>query len=274
MSMKTSKEMSPVKTIQSNIVTLPNRPPFMLAQPLAQIYQVEPEAINRAVKRNPDKFPDDFCFQLSESEWEVLRSQNVTASGVLLRQNGGAKLSKIRFSPYGFTHYGANMLASVLRSKVATERCIQIMRVFSEMEHRELSVEKKKARIHQAQLALDYQARIESKVERRELTDAIKRLVEWAGENNPESNAERYYVIFTKMVATVLFNLRKFERNLRDEIPASALRKLQMVESAVATWLNEELDKKPDYHEPYRIIKERTKKLVDLIGQYDLSVPA
>jgi hypothetical protein len=108
MSKKISKEMSPIKTIQSNIVTLPGRPPFMLAQPLAQIYQVEAKEINRKVRRNPDRFPEDFCFQLSESEWEILRSQNSTASEVLLRQNGGANLKKIRFSPYGFTREGAN----------------------------------------------------------------------------------------------------------------------------------------------------------------------
>ena len=107
MSIKT-KEISPVKQIESSIMILPARPPFMLAQPLAQIYQVEPEAINRAVKRNPDKFPEDFCFQLSESEWEVLRSQNSTASEVLRYQNGTANWDKIRFSPYGFTREGAN----------------------------------------------------------------------------------------------------------------------------------------------------------------------
>jgi hypothetical protein len=76
-----------------------------------------------ASPRNPDRFPDDFCFVLSETEWEVFRSQNVTANW-----------DKIRYSPYGFTREGANQLSTALKSKVAAERSIQIMRAFSEMD--------------------------------------------------------------------------------------------------------------------------------------------
>jgi lipopolysaccharide biosynthesis regulator YciM len=236
----------------------------MLAQPLAQIYQVEPKAITRAVKRNPDRFPDDFRFELSEAEWEVLRYQN-----------GTANWEKIRFSPYGFSREGANMLSTVLRSKVASERAIQIMRAFSEMERKAVSDEMKRSKAIARQGKIEWQqARLEGKVERLDFTEAIKGIVELADEQNPENNAKKYYVTFTNMVPQLLFNLRKNIKNLRDELPASALRRLQMVESVVATWINEEVARKPDYHEPYTIIKERTKALIDVIGKIDLSVPA
>ena len=60
-----SKELT-VSMIQSNIISLPGRPPFMLAQTLAEIYEFTVKRVNQAVKRNPKRFPDDFYFQLSQ----------------------------------------------------------------------------------------------------------------------------------------------------------------------------------------------------------------
>lgn len=114
-----------VHNIKNQIVNLPNRPPAMLANNIAEVYGVETRRVNEAVKRNPDRFPDDFCFRLTENEAGILKSQNATSS----LKHGGA-----RHLPWMFTRYGANMLSAVLKSPVASQRAIQIMRAFSALE--------------------------------------------------------------------------------------------------------------------------------------------
>lgn len=104
----------------------------MLDSDLAALYEVETKALNQAVKRNPERFPEDFMFRLDDRETDSLRSQNVTAN-----------LSKRRNNPYAFTENGVSMLSSVLRSQKAIDINIQIMRTFTDMRryalsHREL----------------------------------------------------------------------------------------------------------------------------------------
>ena len=77
----------------------------MLDSDLAEIYQVETKVLNQAVKRNRERFPPDFMFQLTSKEAKLLRSQIVTSKGA----RGGR-----RYPPYAFTEHGAIMLASVL----------------------------------------------------------------------------------------------------------------------------------------------------------------
>jgi len=93
----------------------------MLDKELASLYGVATKALNQAVKRNTDRFPDDFMFQLTEQEWESLRSQIVT-----LKETG--KHSK--YLPYVFTQNGIAMLSSVLGSASAIQVNITIMRWF------------------------------------------------------------------------------------------------------------------------------------------------
>ena len=93
----------------------------MLDQHLAGLYGVETGALVRAVKRNKSRFPDDFMFQLSDEEWELLRCQ----IGISNKGRGGR-----RYSPYVFTEQGVAMLSSVLNSKKAIQVNIQIMRAF------------------------------------------------------------------------------------------------------------------------------------------------
>ncbi|MCZ2716059.1 ORF6N domain-containing protein [Bacteroides ovatus] len=95
----------------------------MLDKDLATLYGVETKALNQTVKRNMERFPDDFRFELSREE--CLRSQIVTSNG-----RGGN-----RYSTYAFTEQGVAMLSSVLRSKTAIEVNIQIMRAFVSMRH-------------------------------------------------------------------------------------------------------------------------------------------
>jgi hypothetical protein len=90
---------------------------------LAELYGVETRVFNQAVKRNPDRFPEDFMFQLTKEEGQSLRSQFVT-----LEPRGRGQHRKNL--PYAFTEQGVAMLSSVLNSKCAIEVNIAIMRAF------------------------------------------------------------------------------------------------------------------------------------------------
>lgn len=86
---------------------------------MAALYEVETKRLNEQVKRNIERFPDDFMFQLSKKDIEILKSQNATSSW-----GGDRRL------PYAFTEQGIAMLSSVLKSKTAVEVNIRIMRAF------------------------------------------------------------------------------------------------------------------------------------------------
>ncbi len=92
----------------------------MLDMDLAKIYEVETRVLKQAVRRNIDRFPSDFIFQLTEIEMQHLVSQNVIPT---LNHFGGAK-------PFAFTEQGIAMLSSVLKSKKAIHMNISIMRAF------------------------------------------------------------------------------------------------------------------------------------------------
>jgi hypothetical protein len=110
-----------------NLILLVRNQQVMLDSDLATLYQVETGALNRAVKRNIERFPADFCFQLTKEEYENLKCQNGMAS------SGGGQYGGRRTLPYVFTEQGISMLASVLRSRVAVDVSIGIMRAFVEM---------------------------------------------------------------------------------------------------------------------------------------------
>ena len=98
---------------------------IMLDEDLAVLYQVTTKRLNEQVKRNRERFPSDFMFQLTEDEYENLRSQIATSS---LEEHGGR-----RYMPYAFTENGVYMLSAVLKSKVAVEVSIEIMRTFTKL---------------------------------------------------------------------------------------------------------------------------------------------
>lgn len=107
----------------------------ILDSDLAELYGVETKRINEAVIRNPDKFPNDFMFSLTDNELNTLRSQIASA-----------KFSMTRSNPKAFTEQGVYMLATVLKSTQATEVTISIMRTFTKLrhyaiEHSDLSVQ-------------------------------------------------------------------------------------------------------------------------------------
>lgn len=94
----------------------------MLDKDLAELYGVETKVLNQAVKRNIERFPDDFMFQLNKDEWEFLRSQIVTI------KNGRGE--HVKYLPFAFTEQGVAMLSGVLRSPIAIQVNIRIMRAF------------------------------------------------------------------------------------------------------------------------------------------------
>lgn len=96
----------------------------MIDKDLAQLYGVETRVLNQAAKRNIERFPDDFMFQLNKEEFENWKSQSVISNSIIM----GA-----RKSPYAFTEQGIAMLSSVLKSQTAVEVNIRIMRAFVSM---------------------------------------------------------------------------------------------------------------------------------------------
>jgi len=96
----------------------------MLDRDLAKAYEVKNKRLNEQVKRNKDRFPDDFCFQLNQKEFDILRSQFATAN---------KHWNKKRFLPLVFTQQGIAMLSAVLRSEKAIEISIKIINQFIQM---------------------------------------------------------------------------------------------------------------------------------------------
>lgn len=122
----------------------------MLDRDLADLYNVETRALNQAVKRNIDRFPDDFLFRLNKNEWTLLKSQIVISNNDVIpadnkdvgADDGGLKSQIVisnrggdRALPYAFTELGIAMLSSVLRSETAIQVNINIMRAFVAIRH-------------------------------------------------------------------------------------------------------------------------------------------
>jgi hypothetical protein len=109
----------PVERIENAILFIRGHK-VMLDADLARLYGVSTKVFNQAIRRNKDRFPSDFVFQLSHQEFRSLRSQFVTSN-----RRGGR-----RYQPYAFTEQGVAMLSSVLGSKRAVKVNIEIMRAF------------------------------------------------------------------------------------------------------------------------------------------------
>jgi hypothetical protein len=132
----------PIERIEQAILLIRGRK-VMLSTHLAELYGVEPRVLVQAVKRNIQRFPEDFMFQLTDEEFDNLKSQFVISSW------GGMR----RAAPYAFTEQGVAMLSSVLRSRRAVQVNIEIMRAFvrlrqmlsahKDLERKLISLEKK-----------------------------------------------------------------------------------------------------------------------------------
>ncbi|MGA9031910.1 MAG: ORF6N domain-containing protein [Sulfuricaulis sp.] len=120
--MTAKKSVIPLEQIEKRIILLRGQK-VLLSTDLAELYGVETKVLVQAVKRNLDRFPDDFMFQLSPKELAVLRSQIVTSNE---KSGRGGR----RYPPYAFTEQGVAMLSSVLHSDRAVHVNIEIMRAF------------------------------------------------------------------------------------------------------------------------------------------------
>ena len=121
--------------IQNRIYTI-RGVQVMLDMDLAKFYGTETKQLNRAVKRNSERFPEEFMFQLTEYEYEVIRSQLLTlkASENLRFQNGTSSgHGGRRYLPYAFTEQGVAMLSAILKSETAIKMSIQIIKAFVAM---------------------------------------------------------------------------------------------------------------------------------------------
>lgn len=121
----------------------------MLDLDLAELYGVKTKALNQAVSRNIDRFPDDFAFRLTAEEFGNLRSQFVTSN------RGG-----LRYPPRAFTEQGVAMLSGVLRSKRAVAVNVEIMRVFVKLRRMLASNSELAERLEELEKKYDSQFRI------------------------------------------------------------------------------------------------------------------
>ena len=123
----------------------------MLDYHLAELYQVETRALKQAVKRNIERFPSDFMFVLTQEEANLLLSIGVSQNVIPPAYNFGVAM------PMAFTEQGVAMLSSVLRSKVAIEVNISIMRAFVLMRQMAIGYEELLKRIEELEISTDAQ---------------------------------------------------------------------------------------------------------------------
>jgi phage regulator Rha-like protein len=142
------KDLVPAERIERMIMIIHDQK-VMLDSDLAELYAVETKILNRAVKRNVDRFPSDFMFQLSKEEFGNLRFQFGTSRW------GGR-----RYPPFAFTEQGVAMLSSVLNSERAIKVNIEIMRAFVRMRKMLISHEKLARKINELEKRYDAKFRI------------------------------------------------------------------------------------------------------------------
>lgn len=118
---------------------------IMLDFDLAFLYETETRVLNQAVKRNLDRFPEDFMFRLTAKEWQSMISQSVTSSPEITMTSQNVISSQVkrqaRLLPYAFTEHGVTMLASILKSERAVKMSIAVVRAFIELKKSALSYE-------------------------------------------------------------------------------------------------------------------------------------
>lgn len=158
--------MNEIDKIQSKIYEIRGQR-VMLDFDLAAMYGVETRTLNQAVKRNIERFPEDFMFQLTKGEWSILKSQIATSniadnqedgnlkSQIVILKNGRGQHRK--YIPYAFTEQGVAMLSSVLRSPLAIQMNIGIMRAFVAIRHMVNTLPQPDATADVAQLRKDFE---------------------------------------------------------------------------------------------------------------------
>lgn len=136
--------MNEIAVIQRKIYEIRGQK-VILDRDLAALYQVETKVLNQAVKRNIDRFPEDFMFQLTLKEWrEIAVSEGIIdLKSQIVTSNWGG----VRKMPYAFTEHGVVMMASLLRSEIAVKMSVQITRAFVAMRQALVSLTATEAKV-------------------------------------------------------------------------------------------------------------------------------
>lgn len=212
------KEVAVKSAIESKILTIRNQQ-VMIDRDLAELYGVETKVLNQAVKRNIERFPENFMFQLDESEFANWKSQIVTSNSDKMG---------LRKRPYAFTEQGVAMLSAVLKSKTAVQISIKIMNAFVAMRHflqnnAELFTEIKTIKRHQ----------IEADMQIKETSNRVNELF---------SLMDKYHIDETQGIffqGQIFDAYAKFERFLR-----SAAKEIILIDGYVDLSVLERLSKK------------------------------
>ena len=213
-----NKEVAVKSEIESKILTIRNQQ-VMIDRDLAELYGVETKVLNQAVKRNIERFPENFMFQLDESEFANWKSQIVTSNSDKMG---------LRKRPYAFTEQGVAMLSAVLKSKTAVQISIKIMNAFVAMRHflqsnAELFTELKTIKRHQ----------IEADMQIKETSNRVNELF---------SLMDKYHIDETQGIffqGQIFDAYAKFERFLR-----SAAKEIILIDGYVDLSVLERLSKK------------------------------
>jgi len=158
----------PLERIETKIYLIRGKK-VMFDRDLAELYRVETKALNRAVRRNKERFPEDFMFQLNKKEFEIWKYQIGISN---LRYQFGTSSSGHggrRYAPMVFTEQGVAMLSSVLNSKRAIQVNIQIMRTFTKLREMLATNKELREKIEKLERKYDQQFRV--------VFDAIKKLL-------------------------------------------------------------------------------------------------
>ena len=178
--------MNEVQMIQSMIYEVRGQK-VMLDSDLAELYMVETKNLKRAVRANIERFPDDFMFELTKEEYDSLRCKNFTL------KSGRGQHSK--YLPFAFTREGIAMLSGLLRSPIAVQANINIMRAFFQMQEALLIVSNTQLQLEQIrseikQLRTDMNDTLADQNEINELTraqlDAISTALSELQSNTPQ----------------------------------------------------------------------------------------
>jgi phage regulator Rha-like protein len=149
----------PVRIAPQDVITRIRGHAIILDADLATLYGVTVKRLNQQMTRNRDRFPDDFCFRLTEQEWRSLRLQTAT-----LKRGQHRK-----YMPYVFTEHGAIMVATVLNSTQAVQMSLAVVRAFVKLRRMALSVEALARKVDGLEQKYDKQFKV--------VFDAVRRLM-------------------------------------------------------------------------------------------------
>lgn len=181
--------MTTIQSIQNRIYEIRGQR-VMLDFDLAELYEVETKVLNQAVRRNLKRFPEDFMFQLSQEEWQEIRSSKINPEGTTLRsqivtlKTGRGQHSK--YTPHAFTEQGVAMLSGILNSDKAINMNITIMRAFVAIRRLALSQSDIVMQLHQLKQRIG-----EHDMQLSSIYDAIENLLDEKAAQNKWENRER-----------------------------------------------------------------------------------